>query len=120
MGAKTLNIASPFDYAKQARAFVITDLGRDDARVTARAMASLFKAAKGGALGLFTAIHRLRSVYETLAPDLTEAGLSLFAQHVDRMDVSDLISLFRSERHSCLLGTDAVRDGSMSQEMRFD
>jgi len=25
--------------------------------------------------------------------------------------VSDLISMFRSEKHSCLLGTDAVRDG---------
>lgn len=111
MGAKSLRIASPFDYEAQARLFVVTDVPRDDPRAVASAMKSLFLASGGGGLGLFTAIRRLRAVYEQLYRPLGEAGISLYAQHVDPLDVSDLISVFRSERHSCLLGTDAVRDG---------
>ena len=111
MGAKSVRIASPFDYASQARLFVVTDVSRDDARGVAAAMQALFVAAKGGGLGLFTAIRRLRAVYEAINRPLGEEGISLYAQHVDPLDVSDLISVFRSEHHSCLLGTDAVRDG---------
>ena len=111
MGAKSARIASPFDYARQARLFVISDVGRDDPRATGAAMEALFKASQGGGLGLFTAIRRLKAVYEQINRPLGEAGLSLYAQHVDPLDVSDLISVFRSEHHSCLLGTDAVRDG---------
>ncbi|MDI7775458.1 ATP-dependent DNA helicase [Asticcacaulis sp. EMRT-3] len=111
MGAKTVRIASPFDYAAQARLFVITDVSREDARSVGAAMLALFKAARGGSLGLFTAIRRLRAVHDQIARPLSEAGLSLYAQHVDPLDVSDLVSVFRAEHHSCLLGTDAVRDG---------
>ncbi|ESQ85921.1 helicase [Asticcacaulis sp. AC466] len=111
MGAKTVRVASPFDYASQARLFVVTDVSREDARAVGAAMQALFIAAKGGALGLFTAIRRLRAVYEQINRPLGEQGLSLYAQHVDPLDVSDLISVFRAEHHSCLLGTDAVRDG---------
>jgi len=111
MGAKAVRVASPFDYASQARLFVITDVSREDARSVGAAMQALFVAAKGGALGLFTAIRRLRAVYDQISKPLGEQGLSLYAQHVDPLDVSDLISVFRAEHHSCLLGTDAVRDG---------
>ncbi len=111
MGAKAERILSPFDYAAQARLFVVTDVGRDDQRAVAAAMQALFTAAQGGGLGLFTAIRRLRAVYDLIARPLAEAGLPLYAQHVDPLDVSDLVSVFRAEHHSCLLGTDAVRDG---------
>ncbi len=111
MGAKAERILSPFDYAAQARLFVVTDVGRDDPRAVAAAMQALFTAAQGGGLGLFTAIRRLRAVYDLINRPLAEAGLPLYAQHVDPLDVSDLISVFRAEHHSCLLGTDAVRDG---------
>ncbi len=111
LGAKSVRIASPFDYANQARLFVVSDVGREDSRSVAAAMQALFIAARGGGLGLFTAIRRLRAVYDQINKPLDEAGLSLYAQHVDPLDVSDLVSVFRSEHHSCLLGTDAVRDG---------
>ena len=111
MGAKAERILSPFDYAAQARLFVVTDVGRDDPRAVAAAMQALFIASQGGGLGLFTAIRRLRAVYDLIARPLAETGLPLYAQHVDPLDVSDLISVFRAEHHSCLLGTDAVRDG---------
>ena len=108
---KLLRLNSPFDFAEQARAFVVTDVNRNDARQVAAALRELFLSAGGGALGLFTAIRRLRIVYEHLAAPLAERGLALYAQHVDPLEVGALIDVFRAEQDSCLLGTDAVRDG---------
>ena len=104
-------IASPFDYPAQTRIFVITDVPRDDIGQLAAAYASLFVAARGGALGLFTAIARLRAVHQRIAPALEARGLMLLAQHVDAMSTATLVDIFRAEEDSCLLGTDAVRDG---------
>ena len=108
---KTLKVASPFDYAAHARAFVVTDVGKDDARQVAAAMRELFLAARGGGLGLFTAIRRLRAVHEKIAAPLADKGLALYAQHVDPLEVGALVDIFRAEEDACLLGTDAVRDG---------
>jgi len=104
-------IASPFDYAQQTRILVITDVPRDDIGQVAAAFAALFVAAHGGALGLFTAITRLRAVHQRIAPALEARGLVLLAQHVDAMSTATLVDIFRAEEDSCLLGTDAVRDG---------
>ena len=46
-----------------------------------------------------------------IAAPLAEAGLALYAQHVDRLDTGALVDLFRAEENACLLGTDALRDG---------
>ena len=109
--ARTLKVESPFDYAQNSRVIVINDLVKDDARQTAAAMRELFLAAGGGGVGLFTAIRRLKAVYERLGPDLAKQGLPLYAQHVDPLEVGALVDIFRAEQDSCLLGTDAVRDG---------
>ncbi|MDP3745578.1 MAG: ATP-dependent DNA helicase [Phenylobacterium sp.] len=108
---KTLKLASPFDYAANSRAYVVTDVGRDDPRQVAAAMRELFLAAGGGGVGLFTAIRRLRAVHERIAAPLADKGLALYAQHVDPLEVGALVDIFRAEQDSCLLGTDAVRDG---------
>lgn len=108
---KTLKLASPFDYAANVRAFVVTDVGKDDPRQVAAAMRELFLAAGGGGLGLFTAIRRLRAVHERIAGPLADKGLALYAQHVDALEVGALVDIFRAEEDACLLGTDAVRDG---------
>jgi ATP-dependent DNA helicase DinG len=104
-------IASPFDYPAQTRIFIITDIPRDDLGQVAAAFAALMSASKGGALGLFTAISRLRAVHERIAPVLEANGLLLLAQHADAMSTATLVDIFRAEEDSCLLGTDAVRDG---------
>ena len=109
--AHAVRVESPFDYASQARVFVVTDVARDDTRQMAAAMRELFLASGGGALGLFTAIRRLRAVYELLGPPLAKSGISLYAQHVDPLEAGGLVDVFRAEEDSCLLGTDAVRDG---------
>jgi ATP-dependent DNA helicase DinG len=108
---RTLRLASPFDYAANSRAFVVTDVGREDPRQVAAAMRELFLAAGGGGLGLFTAIRRLRVVYEKMAAPLADRGLALYAQHVDPLEAGALVDIFRAEEDACLLGTDAVRDG---------
>ncbi len=111
MPARRAFMPSPFDYAKQARVFVIRDLGRADVNAVASAYRELFLASGGGALGLFTAVHRLRAVHERLSGPIESAGLPLYAQHVDALDTGTLVDIFRAERNACLLGTDAVRDG---------
>ena len=105
------SLASPFDYANCTRVIVITDVRKDDMTQVAAAYRELFLAAGGGALGLFTAITRLREVHRQIAAALEEAGLPLYAQHVDAMDISTLVDIFRAEEDACLLGTDAVREG---------
>lgn len=102
---------SPFDYAAQTRILVVNDLERERPAAIAAAMAALMTAAGGGGLGLFTAIRRLRAVHPELVRRLEAEGLPLYAQHVDRMNLQTLLQIFREEPHSCLLGTDAVRDG---------
>jgi len=106
-----VSVPSPFDYAALTKVLVVTDVRKDDLGQVAAACRELFLAAGGGALGLFTAIGRLRAVHERLAGALDEAGLPLYAQHVDQMSLPTLIDIFRAERDACLLGTDAVRDG---------
>ena len=108
---RAARIASPFDYAAQTRIVIVTDVPRDDAGQVAAAFAALMSASKGGALGLFTAIARLRAVHERIAPALEARGILLLAQHVDAMSTATLVDIFRAEEDSCLLGTDAVRDG---------
>jgi ATP-dependent DNA helicase DinG len=104
-------VASPFDYAAQTRVIVVNDVNARDIGQLAGAYKALFQASGGGGLGLFTAISRLRAVHARIAPDLEGMGIPLFAQHVDAMDNATLVDVFRTEEESCLLGTDAMRDG---------
>ena len=109
--ALRVRVTSPFDYAVQTRVFAVADLARDDTDQVAAAYRELFLAAGGGGLGLFTAITRLKAVHARIAGPLEDAGLPLYAQHIDALNVATLVDIFRAETDSCLLGTDAVRDG---------
>ncbi len=117
-GSKYLNtnshnilLPSPFDYAAQTRIFVADDVNKSDIGQVAGAYKALFEASGGGALGLFTAIQRLKAVYDRIAPKLDESGIPLYAQHIGDIDTGTLVDMFRDDIHACLLGTDAVRDG---------
>jgi len=102
---------SPFDYAAQAEVLIVTDVPKGDISALAGAYGRLIEAAGGGALGLFTAIRRLRAVYGRIADRLARGGLPLYAQHVDPIDTGTLVDIFRDDPRSSLLGTDALRDG---------
>ncbi|MDF8332277.1 ATP-dependent DNA helicase [Novosphingobium cyanobacteriorum] len=102
---------SPFDYASQAEVLIVTDVPKGDIPALAGAYGRLIEASGGGALGLFTAIRRLRAVYGRIADRLARAGLPLYAQHVDPIDTGTLVDIFRDDPRASLLGTDALRDG---------
>ncbi len=74
-------------------------------------MTRLLASVLAAGLGLFTAISRLKAVHKRIAGPLEDAGIPLLAQHMDNMDTATLVDIFRAEEESCLLGTDAVRDG---------
>lgn len=105
------SIPSPYNYAEQTRVFVVTDVTKTDMDQLAAAYRTLFEAAGGGALGIFTSIARLRAVHHKIANPLGENSIKLYAQHIDGIDTGTLVDMFRDDTHSCLLGTDAVRDG---------
>ena len=107
----TFSIPSPFDYAARTKVFVVNDVRKDDIEQLSSAYRALFTASGGGGLGLFTSIQRLKGVHRRIQAPLSQAGMTLFAQHVDGIDVGTLVDMFRDDVHSCLLGTDAVRDG---------
>jgi ATP-dependent DNA helicase DinG len=109
--ARRAHFGSPFQYEDQSRVFVITDVARRDPGALAAAYRELFLASGGGALGLFTAVRALKDTGSRIAEPLAAAGLTLYAQHMDRLDTGALVDLFRAEENACLLGTDALRDG---------
>ncbi len=102
---------SPFDYAMNAQALIVTDVKRGDTGALANAYARLIAASDGGTLGLFTAIRRLKAVHARIADRLARDGLPLYAQHVDPIDTGTLVDIFRDDPKASLLGTDALRDG---------
>jgi ATP-dependent DNA helicase DinG len=105
------SVASPFDYASRTRILIVNDVRKDDMDQVAAAYRVLFESAGGGGLGLFTAIQRLRAVYDRIAMPLEDKDIALYAQHIDDVDTGTLVDIFREEKNACLLGTDAVRDG---------
>lgn len=106
-----LNQPSPFDYHEQARVLLVQDVDVFNLKALAAAYQALFLASRGGAIGLFTAIVRMRAVYEAIRLPLSHHRLPLYAQHTGPASVSALLDVFQADPHSCLLGTDAVRDG---------
>jgi len=111
VAAQHFEADSPFDYAGCSEVLIVTDIGRNDVASLAGAYARLIEAAKGGTLGLFTAVQRLKAVHARIADRLARAGLPLLAQHVDPIDAGTLVDIFRDDPRASLLGTDALRDG---------
>ena len=107
----TFSIPSPFNYAEQTRVFIVNDIRKNDMDQLSAAYRELFLASGGGGLGLFTSIQRLKNVHTKIQDRLSRDGITLYAQHVDGIDSGTLVDMFRDDIHSCLLGTDAVRDG---------
>lgn len=106
-----VQVPSPFNYPEQTRVILINDVNGKNPQEIASAFNTLFMASGGGGLGLFTAINRLRSAYPYLQKALSAQNIPLYAQHMDGMNTRTLIDIFRAEENSCLLGTDALRDG---------
>ncbi|MGN7438700.1 MAG: ATP-dependent DNA helicase [Alcanivorax sp.] len=105
------SFTSPFDYGNRTKVIILDDVNKNDLGQVAAAYQALFTASGGGALGLFTAIQRLRAVYDRIVLPMEKSGIPLYGQHIEKIDTGTLIDIFREDAHACLLGTDAVRDG---------
>lgn len=85
--ARTVQLPSPFDYARQMRVYLASDLpepkGTEDPAyedAVACRILSICKAVEGGILILFTSHRMLRSVAQKLQPKLASLDFSLLIQ----------------------------------------
>tara|TARA_X000000950_G_scaffold100216_1_gene126711 strand:+ start:11310 stop:14090 length:2781 start_codon:yes stop_codon:yes gene_type:complete len=108
---KGTSYSSPFNYTEQSKVIIINDVNKNDMGQLSNAYQNLFTASGGAGLGLFTAISRLKAVYSRINESLEDQNIHLYAQHIDQIDTGTLVDMFRDDIHSCLLGTDAIRDG---------
>lgn len=106
-----LNLSSCFDYTKQVKAFVSTDLpapvyGNDDFEdMSIDASKRIVKASNGGALVLFTSIrHRERAKEVFGDMDFKVISQGQFA-------ISSVVSKFRNDKNATLLATDTFWEG---------
>jgi ATP-dependent DNA helicase DinG len=108
---ESIDLPSPFQYDQQSKIIVVTDVDKNNGIAVANAYKAIFEASKGGGLGLFTSINRLKQVHKSISDTLERQSISLYAQHHDNIDIGTLTDMFREDDNACLLGTDAVRDG---------
>lgn len=111
MTPEAIDLPSPFDYKSQSKIFIVTDVDKSNGIAVSNAYKLIFEASNGGALGLFTSIQRLKQVNHSIRETLERKSIPLYAQHHDDIDIGTLTDMFREDENSCLLGTDAVRDG---------
>lgn len=104
---------SPFDFARQARLFVATDLPPPDRAEYEDALAarlpSLLAAAGGRAFVLFTSFRSLERQFRACEPILRAAGIRCLKQGETGRD--KLLKLFRDDVRSVLFGTDSFWEG---------
>ena len=110
-GSSCVAVDSPFDWVGQTRLFLVNDVDKNDIGALVEAFSVLMESSGGGTLGLFTSLERMRRVVPHLRSYLSDLGLDVYAQHMDKMAISDLVRIFGSESDSCLVGSDALRDG---------
>jgi len=111
MSPTKIDLPSPFKYEDKSKILIITDVDKNNTMAVANAMKAIFQASKGGGLGLFTSIQRLRQTYNSIADALERQSIPVYAQHHNHVDIGTLTDMFREDEQACLLGTDAVRDG---------
>lgn len=130
-GARTMQVGSPFDYAKQVE--LIVDLtapdaeefsqagarqsgmgarraGADDAAHVARRVMHHVKETDGGAFVLFTSLATLRAVAKIVREPLRMLGHPVMAQTVDGSRTA-MLEQFRKDERSVLLGAASFWQG---------
>lgn len=125
-GARTMQVGSPFDYAKQVE--LIVDLTpppaadedsyggerkrtwADDAAHVARRVIHHVKETDGGAFVLFTSLATLRAVAKLIREPLGALGHPVMAQTVDGSRTA-MLEHFRKDERSVLLGAASFWQG---------
>ncbi len=112
--ARTLLLGSPFDYARQAKLLIEPDLPDPNDRIffdrlMPRVLAHLDRS-DGGAFVLFTGYDLLRRAADWLRPHLQERSMPMLV-HGEDVGRSELLTRFRGDRRSVLLGTASFWQG---------
>ena len=100
-----------FDYQNQAKIFIASDVKIFNRKALSHAYYELLLASGGGGLGLFTAVKRMQETYADIVKSLAAQNINLYAQHIDKYSVANLVEIFKNEEDACLFGTDSLRDG---------
>lgn len=103
-----IDIPSPFNYQANSKIIIVNNTAKGNIASLTNAMHNLFNSSNGGALAVFTSIMRLKQTYANLSKI---SSFNIMAQHVNNNKLVNLIQEFKTDSHSCLLGTDATRDG---------
>ncbi len=112
--AQSLQLGSPFDYARQAELIVDRTMPEPNApdyfAKLCPAVLNLIDRTDGGAFVLFTSYQLLRKVADWMRDPLHERGMPMLVQG-DGVQRSALLERFRGDRRSVLLGTDSFWQG---------
>jgi ATP-dependent DNA helicase DinG len=114
--AETLKVGSPFDYARQVKLILVTDLPdpglarKDYERLTAAMIERYVLRTEGRAFALFTSYESLRRAEARLSLTLRPHGVSIYSQG-GGMPRSHLLEKFKSDPRAVLLGTDSFWQG---------
>jgi ATP-dependent DNA helicase DinG len=108
-----LQLASPFDYARQVFVAIPEEMPEPTAHGYREALENhIFKAVSishGGVFILFTSYDLLNRVYQSLSPSLARLGLTALKQGETGRHA--LLTQFRKEGNAVLFGTDSFWEG---------
>jgi ATP-dependent DNA helicase DinG len=108
-----LQLASPFDYARQVFVAIPEEMPEPTAPGYREALENHILRAvtisRGGAFILFTSYDQLNRVYQTLTPALARLGLTSLKQGETGRHA--LLTQFRTEGNAVLFGTDSFWEG---------
>ena len=115
--ARSEIVHSPFDFARNMRIFVASDVplpGAQDARLALDTLADYiaFATARvaGGSLVLFTSYTDMRAIAAKLEPEFAAAGRPFLLQGGD-LSRTELARQMRAEKNAILFGTDSFWTG---------
>lgn len=112
--AKSVEIGSPFDFAKQMKLILVKCMPLPTAKDYEEALAywieRALKRTQGKAFVLFTSYRLMQNVAERMEDFFDDYGLRLFVQG-DGMSRQRMISAFREDTDSVLFGTDSFWTG---------
>lgn len=109
----SVQLESPFDFARQALIAVATDLPEPNedafADTLKEKLRETLRLSGGRAFVLFTAYGLLNRMYEELAPELAAMGIAAYKQGLDTR--SRLLDKFRHDVNSVLFATESFWQG---------
>ncbi|MGK0237758.1 MAG: ATP-dependent DNA helicase DinG [Candidatus Pelagisphaera sp.] len=117
LAEEAFRVESPFDYEKNTRIYIASDIpapSKEDARLAMDALIDYIdycvKNVSGGSLVLFTSYSDLRKAGDALETEFSKAGRPFFAQG-QGLSRSEMSQGFRDAGNGVLFGTDSFWTG---------